>query len=213
MGVVGFRMLRRALFATLFSLTSQAALLGTFSLTTQTAAPAPIPQVVSIRFAVGSLLANCFNFGACASLGGYGGINTTAVGTELPVYLPGPFSNAGAILANGALDYISVVFRFGPSVPPMPGGGIGFPETAFGTAPDFTGYVITQVLARIDSLTFSERFFPVGLPLTPVLHSVADIGVTLRVFGEPAGAPVPEPSAWILLAAGTCLLTLRRILF
>jgi hypothetical protein len=147
---------------------------------------------LSALIAIGPPSASCFVVGACQQIALLQGLNSSAAGTIYTFDSAAPnFTGIVSALTNGSLDQISLGIVLGPSYGTSSGGGVGFPETAFGTSPDFAGQTIGSVVLRIDGVTIQPTNFR--------------LDYTLTVFGA---SSVPEPSSWLPLAGGLALMFL-----
>src|SRR5713226_324831 len=91
---------------------------------------------LSALIAIGPLFPPCFVIGACPKIALFEGIDSSAAGTS---YMVADFAGVVSKMTNGSLDYISAGVVPGPSYGTSSGGSVGFPETDFGTSPDFAG--------------------------------------------------------------------------
>jgi hypothetical protein len=146
---------------------------------------------LSALFAIGPFLTNCFVIGTCPQIALLQGVNSSAIGTTYTLDSASPnFTGVVSQLTNGSLDYIYVGLVPGPSYGTSSGGAVGYPETSFGTSPDFAGQTIDSIGLRIDNVTVQPTSFRLDF--------------TLTVSG------VPETSSWLPLGGGLALLFLCR---
>jgi hypothetical protein len=157
---------------------------------------------LSALISVGTLDDNCFVLGNCPKIALLEGIDSSAVGIIFTLD-SGSADFAGVIaqLTDGALDGISSAVVAGPSYGVSSGGGIWFPETDFGTAPDFAGQTIGSIALLIDAVTFGPSPISDG--------NLFRLDYTLSVYGEET-AEVPEPATWLTLASAGGVLVLTR---
>jgi hypothetical protein len=147
---------------------------------------------LSALFSIGTLASNCFVVNTCPQIALLQGIGPSAIGTIYTLDSAAPnFAGVASQLTNGSLDYISVGVVPGRSYGTSSGGSVAFPETSFGTSPDFAGQTIGSVALRIDGITVVPTNFRVDF--------------TITVYGA---SSVPEPSSWLSLTGGLALMFL-----
>src|SRR5260370_19458762 len=122
---------------------------------------------LSALFAIGQISSNCFVINNCPQIALLQGVGPSAIGTIYTLDSSSPnFAGVVSKLTNGSLDYISVGLVLGPSYGTSSGGAVAYPETSFGTSPDFVGQTIDSVALRIDRVTIVPTSFPLDFTVT-----------------------------------------------